>query len=196
MKTKNIVIFASGSGSNAENIAHYFADEPQVKVVAVYTNKGTAGVIERMKPLGVPVKVFQNEDFTGDAATLLKALQKDQTEYIILAGFLRKIPTPLIETYSERIINIHPALLPKFGGKGMYGARVHQAVHEAQEHESGITVHLVNEVYDEGEIIAQKKCDLHVNDTPKTIESKVRQLEMDHFPQIIASYILNEKNYD
>lgn len=190
MDTKNIVIFASGSGSNAENITHHFADESQVNVVAVYTNNATAGVIERMKPLDVPVKVFDNVNFTGDAKVLLEALQKDEADYIVLAGFLRKIPSSLIAKFPQQIINIHPALLPKFGGKGMYGARVHQAVHEAKEHESGITVHLVDEIYDEGEIIAQKKCDLHLNDNPKTIEVKVRQLEIDYFPEIIASYIL------
>ena len=188
MKT-NIVILASGSGSNAENIAQYFKDNTDVNVVAVFTNKAHAGVIERMKPLHVPVVVFDNADFKEPAQNVLAELKKYDADLIVLAGFLRKIPSTLIEAFPDGIVNIHPALLPKFGGKGMYGAKVHQAVFDAGENESGITVHLVNEQYDEGAIIDQKKCSINDHDTPQTIEAKVRQLEIDHFPEIIASYI-------
>lgn len=187
--SKNIVILASGSGSNAENIAHYFKKDENVNVAAVFTNRAHAGVIERMKPLHVPVVVFDNADFTGSAEKVMQSLQNYNADFVILAGFLRKIPSAMIQAFPNSIINIHPALLPRFGGKGMYGAKVHQAVFEAGENESGITVHIVNENYDEGAIIDQKKCALDKNDTPQSIETKVRQLEMDHFPQIIASYI-------
>ena len=185
---KRIVIFASGSGSNAENIISFFSEKSHAEVVAVLTNKSAAVVLERCDRLGVPGFYFNKPAFRESDAVLrlLKGLDAD---LIVLAGFLWKVPTHLIEAFPNKIINIHPALLPKYGGKGMYGDRVHQAVKDNKETETGITIHYVNENYDEGAIIFQAKTKVEASDTPESIAQKVHQLEYEHFPQVIEKVL-------
>ena len=180
-----IALFASGSGSNAENIANYYSKSTVFEFPLIISNKADAYVHERAKKLQIPSFTFSREDFlAGDKIiTFLKGYEID---YIVLAGFLLKIPNSLVEAYPNRIINIHPALLPKFGGKGMYGQHVHQAVADAGETESGITIHYVNGNYDEGNVIFQAKCPLLPTDTPDMIAEKVHALEYEHFPRIIS----------
>lgn len=185
---KRIVILASGSGSNAENIISFFSEKSQAEVVAVLTNKSAAVVLERCDRLGVPGFYFNKPAFRESDAVvrLLKGLD---TDLIVLAGFLWKVPTHLIEAFPNKIINIHPALLPKYGGKGMYGDKVHQAVKDNKETETGITIHYVNENYDEGAIIFQAKTKVEASDTPESIAQKVHQLEYEHFPQVIEKVL-------
>ena len=180
-----IALFASGSGSNAENIANYYSKSTVFEFPLIISNKADAYVHERAKKLQIPSFTFSREDFlAGDKIiTFLKGYEID---YIVLAGFLLKIPNSLVEAYPNRIINIHPALLPKFGGKGMYGQHVHQAVADAGETESGITIHYVNGNYDEGNVIFQAKCPVLPTDTPDMIAEKVHALEYEHFPRIIS----------
>ena len=186
----NIVIFASGSGSNAENIVQYFEQGKHVKVSAVYTNNANAGVIERMKKYGIPCIIFSKADlYNKDYFTML--LYQQQPQFIILAGFLLLMPPYLVRDYPHRIINIHPSLLPKFGGKGMYGMHVHKAVKESNELVTGISIHEVNEIFDEGTIIFQSKTELSPSDTPESIAEKVHELEMKHFPRIIHLCVKN-----
>lgn len=185
---KRIVIFASGSGSNAENIISFFREKPEVTVVAVLTNKQTATVLNRCERLDVPAFYFNKTAFR-DSDTVVRLLKGLQADLIVLAGFLWKIPSNLIEAFPNKIINIHPALLPKYGGKGMYGNRVHQAVKENKESETGITVHYVNENYDEGAIIFQAKTDVVPSDDANSIAQKVHQLEYEHFPKVIEKLL-------
>ncbi|MHA7832433.1 MAG: phosphoribosylglycinamide formyltransferase [Flagellimonas sp.] len=185
---KRIVIFASGSGSNAENIISFFREKPQAEVVAVLTNKSSAKVLERCDRLEVPAFYFNKSAFK-DSDTVVHFLQGLQIDLIVLAGFLWKIPSNLIEAFPNKIINIHPALLPKYGGKGMYGDRVHQAVKENNETETGITIHYVNENYDEGAIIFQAKTNVISSDKAETIAQKVHQLEYEHFPKVIEKLL-------
>jgi phosphoribosylglycinamide formyltransferase 1 len=184
-----IAIFASGSGSNAENIAIYFSGNPKVEVSLILTNNKNAFVLERAKKLGIKSLIFNKEQFSK-TDEILRFLAKNDINLIVLAGFLLKIPENLIKTFPDKIINIHPALLPKFGGKGMYGDKVHQSVVEAKETESGITIHYVNENYDEGKIIFQTKCPVLPSDTYKDVAAKIHQLEYEHFPKVIESLIL------
>ena len=188
MKKNNIAIFASGSGSNAENISRYFMDHPSVKVSLILTNKPDAPVIDRAKNLGLPVFIFTREDFYNSEIVLEK-LRSFDTDYIILAGFLWLIPPYLISNYRGRMINIHPALLPAYGGKGMYGARVHQAVVANKEKESGITIHFVNEEYDAGDIIFQARYSLKEDETPDSLAARVHELEYEHFPKVIEKVV-------
>ncbi len=183
----NLAIFASGSGTNAENIANYFGNRHQVKISKILTNRPDAFVLERAKKLEITSEVFSKEEFR-DPSFLSKL---DGIDYVILAGFLWLIPDYLIEAFPEKIINIHPALLPKFGGKGMYGYHVHEAVIEASEKESGITIHLVNEEYDKGEILFQAKCPVEENDTADSLATRIHELEYEHFPRVIEKYILS-----
>ena len=184
-----IAIFASGSGSNAENIIKYFGTKKTAIVTKVYCNKKGAGIFDRCKRLQKECVLFtKNELFSSDE--LLNQL-KNEADYIILAGFLLKIPLRLINAFPNKIINIHPALLPKYGGKGMYGMHVHKAVKEHKEAETGITIHYVNENYDEGAIIFQAKTALTVEDTPETIAEKIHILEQRYFPRIIEDVILD-----
>ena len=184
---KKIAIFASGSGSNAENIIHYFAENKEVKFPVIICNKSDAFVHERAKKLNIPSRTFNKSEFeTGEVLTLLK---NENIDLIILAGFLLKIPENIIKAYPHHIINIHPALLPKFGGKGMYGMHVHEAVVAEKETESGITIHYVNENYDEGQIIFQAKCEVVPTDTPEMVAEKIHALEYEHFPKIIEKII-------
>ena len=183
-----LAIFASGSGSNAENIIKYFENSENVCIKLIVSNKADAYVHERAKLLGVKSVTFNKEAFSN-SEHVVELLQKEEIDFIILAGFLLKIPQNIIDTYPCKIINIHPALLPKYGGKGMYGDNVHKAVEEAKESESGITIHYINENYDEGDIIFQAKCDIISSDTYKEIADKVHALEYKYFPQVIDSVL-------
>lgn len=185
---KRIVIFASGSGSNAENIISFFRKDPAITVAAVLTNKNSAKVLERCDRLGVPAFYFNGPAFK-DSSAIVDLLHGLQTDLVVLAGFLWKIPENLIEAYPNKIVNIHPALLPDYGGKGMYGDRVHKAVKDNNESETGITIHYVNENYDEGAIIFQAKTMIEPTDTPETIAQKVHQLEYVHFPKVIKKLL-------
>jgi len=188
----NIAIFASGSGTNAENLIKYFnTQSSSAKIVLVITNNEFAGVINRCKQYAVPVFVLKNSHFENTAA-LLNMLQKNGVNWIVLAGFLRKVNAQLINNFSQHIINIHPALLPKYGGKGMYGHHVHEAVLAAGEKESGITIHFVNEHYDEGAIIFQAKCEISSNDNANSIASKIHELEQIHFPKVLEQLLQSE----
>ena len=180
-----IALFASGSGSNAENIVNYFSTNPNFEFPVIISNKKDAFVHERAKKINIPSLTFSREEFlTGEK--ILNYLHENKIEAIVLAGFLLKVPTALIDAFPNKIINIHPALLPKYGGKGMYGHHVHEAVAAAGEKESGITIHYVNTHYDEGNIIFQAKCPVLPTDTPDMIAEKVHALEHEYYPKIIA----------
>jgi phosphoribosylglycinamide formyltransferase-1 len=182
-----IVIFASGSGTNAENIIKYFRDKDSASVVAVLTNNASAKVIDRAKKYQVPTQVFSKEELIE--GNVLQKLNNFDADWIILAGFLLKLPKSIIEAYSNKIINIHPALLPKYGGKGMYGMNVHKAVVENKEKETGITIHYVNENYDEGNIIFQKEVLLSGKESPDEVAQKIHELEQLHFPEVIEKLL-------
>jgi phosphoribosylglycinamide formyltransferase-1 len=184
---KKIALFASGSGSNAENIIRYFSDNKMVSFPFIISNKKDAYVHERAKNLHIPSYSFKKEAFEN--GEVLRLLQENGIDFIVLAGFLLKVPENILKVYPNKIINIHPALLPKFGGKGMYGSHVHEAVVANQETESGITIHYVNENYDEGQIIFQAKCDVLPTDSPEEVAAKVHALEYAHFPEVINSTI-------
>ncbi len=181
---KNIAIFASGNGSNAENIAKYFAGHPKIKVSCFLVNRPDAYVVERAKKLNIPAIIFDREQFYKTGFVLEK-LKECGIDLIVLAGFLWLIPKNLIDAYPQKIINIHPALLPKFGGKGMYGDNVHRAVLEAGEKQSGISIHYVNEHYDQGDIIFQATTPVYPGDTIETLAKRIHQLEYEHYPKII-----------
>lgn len=183
-----IAIFASGSGSNAENIANYFSGNPTINVSLILTNNPNAFVIERAQNLGVKSLVFSKEEFLK-TDNILQFLVINDIKLIVLAGFLLKIPQNLIKAFPDKIINIHPALLPKYGGKGMYGDKVHRSIIEAKELESGITIHYVNEHYDEGEIIFQAKCKIEPTDTSDDLANKIHALEYAHFPKVIEQIL-------
>lgn len=182
--TSSIAIFASGSGSNAQNIIEYFQNSPFFSFPLIISNKKDAFVHSRARELSIPSYTFSKSEFEAPEGVLSLLKEKGIT-HIVLAGFLLKVPDILVKHYPDKIINIHPALLPKFGGKGMYGNFVHQAVKDAGETESGITIHYINEHYDEGNVIFQAKCTLTENDTPETIAQKVHQLEYEFYPKII-----------
>ena len=186
---KKILIFASGSGTNAENIIKYFENRPTGTVVAVFSNNSKAGVLDKAKNLAVPTVIFSKDEL--NSGKVLQEVLRFQPDLIVLAGFLLKFPENLIESYPNRVINIHPALLPKFGGKGMYGMYIHKAVVENKEIETGITIHFVNENYDEGNIIFQQNVALFESDTPETVAVKIHELEQKHFPEIIEKLLLN-----
>lgn len=186
----NIVIFASGSGTNAEQLVRYFKSSEDIAVKAIFSNKPQAFVLERARNLQIPSEVFTKADFTAD--TFLESLKKYQADFIVLAGFLWKLPDYLIQAYPDKIINIHPSLLPKYGGKGMYGSFVHEAVIQNRDTESGITIHLVNEHYDEGRILFQCSCEVEQNDTPDSLAAKIHALEHRHFPEVVEKFILQK----
>ena len=185
---KNIAIFASGEGTNAERIIRYFTDHPTVNVSLVITNKAEAGVIRRAKNLQIPVEFLPASAFKEGKATDL--LRQYEIDFIVLAGFLLRIPDDMLQAYLNRIVNIHPSLLPKFGGKGMYGSRVHEAVLASGEKESGITIHYINEHYDEGAIILQTQCPVLSDDTPDSLATRVHQLEYEHYPVVIEKLLV------
>ncbi len=179
-----IALFASGSGSNAENIINYFQNDPNFQFPIVISNRKTAFVHIRAKKLNIPSITFSKEDFRR-GEKIAELLHQLDIEAIVLAGFLLKVPDLLIQNFPNKIINIHPALLPKFGGKGMYGDFVHQAVKDAKEIETGITIHYVNEEYDAGDIIFQAKCVVDATDDIESIAEKVHKLEYQYFPKVI-----------
>lgn len=188
-ETKNVAIFASGNGTNALNILNYFKDDPEVNIKLLLVNKADAPVIEKVKSFPVEVIIFGREDLY-EKDQIIKILKKNEIHLIVLAGFLWKIPEALIEEFNGKIINIHPALLPKFGGRGMYGKNVHRAVAEAGETVTGITIHLVDEEFDRGEIIFRKEVVLAPGeDSVSDIESKVRELEIQFFPPVIEKFL-------
>ena len=182
-----IAVFASGSGSNAENIIRYFEKDDSVEIVSIVSNKACAYVHERSKSLNIPSYTFAKPEFEN--GEVLKLILKQQIDWIVLAGFLLKIPNNILQAYPNRIINIHPALLPKYGGKGMYGLHVHEAVVANRETESGITIHYVNENYDEGAIIFQAKCEIFPNDSAEEVAAKVHELEYRWFPEVIEEVL-------
>lgn len=185
---KNVAIFASGSGTNAENIARYFSKSETVKVAVVLSNNKNVGVHARVNKLGIPSFVFSRDEFVEGTPVLAK-LAEYQVDLIVLAGFMNKISDALLGAYPGKIINIHPALLPKHGGKGMYGMHVHEAVVAAGEKESGITIHYINENYDEGDVIFQAKCEVLPADTPDEVATKVHALEYAHYPHVIEDLL-------
>lgn len=179
-----IAILASGSGSNAENIIRYFSTGEKFAFPVIISNKPDAFVHERAQTLGIPSVTFSREDFLS-GEPVLNFLKEKEIDCIVLAGFLMKVPEVLINAYPDRIINVHPALLPKYGGKGMYGRHVHEAVAAAGETETGITIHYVNSHYDEGNVIFQAKCPVSPTDTADMIAEKVHALEYEYFPKVI-----------
>lgn len=183
-----IAIFASGSGTNAENIANYFKNSKTVEISLIISNKKDAFVLERAKKLGIEAVTFSKNDFEA-TEKILDFLMSRSIDFIVLAGFLLKIPDNLLKAFPNKIVNIHPALLPKFGGKGMYGDFVHKAVVESKESESGITIHYINENYDEGDIIFQAKCPVLPNDTFDDVAKKVHVLEYTHFPVVLENIL-------
>lgn len=185
---KKIAIFASGSGSNAENIIQYFAQQPEICVKKIYCNVADAYVLERAKKYKIPAVVFNREEFRNPEK-ILHQLQEEETDFIVLAGFLWLVPACIISAYPNRIINIHPALLPSYGGKGMYGHHVHEAVIRAGEKESGITIHYVNDHYDSGASIFQARCPVLPDDTPDSLAARVHELEYRYFPRVIEETI-------
>ena len=191
MTKANLLILASGSGSNAENIANYFANYNDINVSVIGSNKPNAYVLTRAAKLGIPSFVFTKSELS-ETSLAVKWAEYNIT-HVILAGFLLQIPEWLIQMYPDKVINIHPALLPKFGGKGMYGHHVHDAVKAQGETETGITIHLVNENYDEGQVIFQASCPVSNEDTPDSIAQKVHKLEYEHFPAVIEDYIAGKK---
>ncbi|SFT88277.1 phosphoribosylglycinamide formyltransferase-1 [Algoriphagus locisalis] len=184
---KRLAILASGSGSNAEKIMEHFQNSEIAEIALVASNKADAFVLERAKKFDVPTFTFSRKEM--DAGVLLQKLQQENIDWVILAGFLLKIPVELTRAFPDRMVNIHPALLPKYGGKGMYGSFVHEAVKAAGEAETGITIHLVNENYDEGRIVFQASTPLTSDDTPDSIAEKVHALEHKHFPEVIEGLL-------
>ncbi|MBL0340381.1 MAG: phosphoribosylglycinamide formyltransferase [Bacteroidetes bacterium] len=186
---KRIAVFASGSGSNAENLATYFANHSEITVALVLSDRKNAFVLQRMAPLGVPTRFMPKEDFEN--GTVLELLKRNKIDLIVLAGFLRLVSPSLLAAYPHRIINLHPALLPKFGGKGMFGMHVHEAVVEAGEPETGITIHFIDAKFDEGEIIAQYKTEIFQGETAESIAAKIHLLEMKWYPNVVEK-VCNE----
>lgn len=189
MQTKNIILFASGNGSNAENICRYFQNNTSIHVAALFCNKADAKVLDRMKAVNVPTHVFSRSEF-HDSEKFLPLLINFKADLIVLSGFFWLIPEYLVKYFSGKIINIHPALLPKYAGKGMHGQHVHEAVKANGETETGITIHYVNEKYDEGEIIFQAITTLTNNDSIEDIAMKISVLEKDNFPKVIETLLL------
>ncbi|RAW02827.1 phosphoribosylglycinamide formyltransferase [Pseudochryseolinea flava] len=183
-----IAILASGSGSNAEEIFKHFKNHPAIEVSLLLSNNPGAYALERAKKFNIPAAVFTREEFKN-GAIIQSLFAEHKITHIVLAGFLWLIPDYLIKDFPNKIINIHPALLPKFGGKGMYGMKVHEAVKANLESETGITIHEVNEHYDEGKIIFQASCSVTGDDTPESIAKKVHALEYEHFPKVIEQWI-------
>ena len=187
---KRIAVFGSGSGSNIENICSYFEKSNTINVVLVCTNNRKSLIVTRAKKFGVPIYYTTKKELS-EFSQLQSSLKVLGVDYIILAGFLLKIPEKMVNYYKKRIINIHPSLLPKYGGKGMYGANVHKAVLKNNERESGITIHFVNKFYDQGEVILQKKCVVSKKETVNSLEKKIKSLESAFFPKTIEKTIIN-----
>lgn len=190
---KNIAILASGSGTNAENIIKYFNSGEIAKVRIVLSNKKDAYVLERAKNHNIHSEIFTFSEFCGkeiNPTKFLNIMKQYEIDYIILAGFLLKVPEYLLNEFPNKIINIHPALLPNFGGKGMHGIHVHEAVIAAGEKESGITIHLVDAEYDKGRTLAQYRCSIEIDDTADDLAAKIHELEQTYFPAVIEKFII------
>lgn len=187
---KYIAILASGSGTNAENISRYFADSASIRVAVVLSNNQKAGVHERVGRLGIPSFVFTSEEF-AEGTLILKKLIEYKVELVVLAGFMNRISEVLLDAYPDKMINIHPSLLPKYGGKSMYGMHVHEAVVVAGEKETGITIHYLNDQYDKGGVIFQASCPVVASDTPEEVAARVHELEYTFYPQVIEN-LLNQ----
>lgn len=186
---KRVAVFASGSGTNFQQICEYFNQKNNdIKIELLIVNKKNAYVLERAKQLNVKSQYFNREDFYY-SDRVVECLKENQIDFIVLAGFLWLIPDNILKNYENKIINIHPALLPNYGGKGMHGHHVHEAVIAAKEQESGITIHYVNEKYDEGNIIFQAKCSITPEDTADSLAEKIHLLEKEHFPKVIDSLL-------
>ncbi len=188
-----IAIFASGNGTNAENIISHLKNISNINVSLIVSDKENAGIHNVALKNNIPIFVIPKSDI-NIGTEILENLRKHQIEFIVLAGYLKKIPTNILQAYEQNVINIHPALLPKYGGKGMYGKYVHQAVIENNETESGITIHFVDEIYDNGEIILQEKCIISENDTAESLAEKIHQLEYKHYPEVIANLLKTKIN--
>lgn len=189
MENNRIAILASGSGSNAEAIIQFLKGDPDMRVSIVLTNNPTAGVLARCERLGVEARVFSREDWKN--GSVLKDLQARGITHIVLAGFLWLLPPTMVQAYPNRIVNIHPSLLPKFGGKGMYGHHVHEAVRKSGDTITGMTIHLVNEKFDDGKVLFQATCEVSPSDTPDDIARKVNKLELRHYPEVVRQWILS-----
>jgi len=185
----NAAIFASGEGTNAENLFQYFLNDARIKIKLVVTNKEDAGVVARAEKYKKNVQIVSKAALENYSDQLIEFLQVEKIDLIILAGFLLKIPEKFIKAFPNKIINLHPALLPKHGGKGMYGMHVHKAVIENKETESGITIHFVNEEYDKGNIILQAKCKVDANETPESLSKKIQQLEFEYLPKAVEGFL-------
>jgi phosphoribosylglycinamide formyltransferase-1 len=184
---KKILLFASGTGSNVENIIHHFKNHHDIIVVGIYTNNPNAKVLDKAKNHNIPTLIFDREQLTD--GFVLDKIAEIKPDLVVLSGFLWKMPEEIVKAYPNKIINIHPALLPKYGGKGMYGINVHRAVLENKEKETGITIHYVNEHYDEGEFIFQQKVAIEDCKTPEEVANKIQELEHKHFPKIIEKLL-------
>ncbi len=185
---RNIAIFASGSGTNAQKLMEYFSTRKAAKVKLLLTNRADAFVLERARNFSVPSLVFDRDDFYRNGK-VLRVLRENKIDFIVLAGFLWLVPAEIINHYRRRIVNIHPALLPEYGGKGMYGSRVHKAVIDKGEKESGISIHYVNEHYDEGDIIFQARCGVMAGDSPESLAARVHELEHRHYPVVVEKLL-------
>ena len=188
MQMKRLAIFASGTGSNAKRLIDYFSENKAISVALLVSNRNEAGALEIARKSGIPAINFTKEEFYN-SSTVLEKLTSEKIDFIVLAGFLIKVPNNILKAYENKIINIHPALLPDFGGKGMYGLNVHKAVIESGKSESGITIHLVNEHYDEGRILFQAKCPVLENDTAEMLAARVQELEHNYFPEAVERFI-------
>ena len=189
---KRLSIFVSGNGTNLQRIAEYFSSNPEVEIAKVVCNNPHAYSIERAKKLGIPLRMITREEFKSEA--FVKEMQDLDIDLIVLAGFLWKLPENLVKAFPKKMVNIHPALLPKYGGKGFYGEHVHEAVVSAKEAQSGITVHYVNEVYDSGEIILQARVSLDENETPDSLAAKIHTLEQAYFPVAIEQVLQSQED--
>lgn len=192
MKTK-IAIFASGEGTNAERIMSVFAKNGEIEVALLLASKEGIGALQKAEAAGVPSVVFPRTAF-AETEPILSVLQNYKVDFIVLAGFLVHIPEWMLRVYPNRLINIHPSLLPKFGGKGMFGLRIHQAVLEAAEQESGITIHLVNELYDSGDILFQATCSVKSDDSAEALAARVHELEYKYYPEVVEEWIKQNRN--
>jgi phosphoribosylglycinamide formyltransferase-1 len=190
MDKKRVAIFASGSGSNAMNLIQHFKGHSSIEVAFVLTNNSNAGIIEKAEGVGVKTIVLSNAD-VAQGEVLRNLCNEENISWVVLAGYLRLVPADFIDSYENRIINLHPALLPKFGGKGMFGQHVHRAVVESGETESGITIHFVNSEFDKGRIIAQFRCSVNKEDTASDVDRKIRVLEQSYLPTVVEKTILN-----
>jgi phosphoribosylglycinamide formyltransferase-1 len=191
LNKKRIAVFASGNGTNAQKIFDYFSAHSQIEVAALFCNKATAGVLNRAKEYNLPSILFTKSDFYESDKVIHKLLELE-IDFVVLAGFMWLVPENMVDAFPDKILNIHPALLPNFGGKGMYGMNVHEAVKAAGETKTGITIHFVNQHYDEGNIIAQFSCKIDSTDDPEQIAKKVQALEHENYPKVIEQLVLNQ----